>query len=139
MTTRKVNAIIERASDGGYGVYCPDIEGTALCGYGRTEEEAKSDLLEVLEMNIERFQEINEPLPEGLNGGDIEFEYSYDFSGFFQSYPVFNVSELAKYIGINPSLLRRYKTGEKFASREQRKKIEEGIHALARNLSAVSF
>jgi predicted RNase H-like HicB family nuclease len=139
MATKKVNAIIERSSDGGYGVYCPDIEGTVLCGYGHTEEEAKHDLQEVLEMNIEHFKEIAAPLPKGLNDGDIEFEYSYDFSGFFQAYPVFNVSELAKYIGINPSLLRRYKTGEKFASKEQKKKIETGVHALAEKLSTVSF
>jgi predicted RNase H-like HicB family nuclease len=138
MATRKMNAIIERASDGGYGVYCPDVDGVVLCGYGSTEEEAKADLKSVLEMNIEHFKENKTPLPKALSG-DIEFEYSYDFSGFFKTYPVFNVSELAKYLGINSSLLRRYKLGTKFASGEQKKKIESGIHSLAIKLGAVSF
>jgi hypothetical protein len=52
---------------------------------------------------------------------------------------MFNVTELAKFIGINASLLRRYKLGTKFASNEQKKKIELGIHSLASKLGAVSF
>jgi predicted RNase H-like HicB family nuclease len=136
--TKKINAVIERAKDGGYAVYCPDINGAVIYGHGFSEE-AKKDLHEVLDMTIEHFKENGEKLPDGLNEGDVEFEYSYDFSGFFKSYPMFNISELANYIGINPSLLRRYKLGTKYASNEQKKRIETGIRSLASKLSAVSF
>ena len=27
MATKVIKAIIEKASDGGYGIYCPDLEG----------------------------------------------------------------------------------------------------------------
>lgn len=139
MATKKINAIIERASDGGYGINCPQLEDTLLFGYGLTEEEAKENLKENLEELLEFYDEQNNSLPSALNNGDIEFCYIYDFSGFFKSYPMFNVSELANYLGINSSLLRRYKQGLAFASSDQKKKIENGIQALANKLSTVKF
>ena len=132
-------AIIEKASDGGYGIYCPEVEGVALYGYGITEEEAKENLNESLEVAMEYYEEENKPVPDVLNNGEIEFEFKYDFSGFFKTYPFFNVSELAIMLGINSSLMRKYKTGLAFASKEQREKIEAGIHSLSKRMSSVRF
>ena len=134
----KTTAIIEKASDGGYGIYCPDLEGVALYGYGLSENEAKENLLENLEAIQEHYEEENLPAPSVLQG-EIEFEYKYDFSAFFNAYPVFNVSELATMLGINSSLMRKYKSGLAFASGAQRKRIEKGIHSLSRTLSTVQF
>jgi len=135
---KKLVAIIEKASDGGYGIYCPEIS-VPLYGYGLTENEAKENLLENLDSILEHYEEENKSAPVELNNGIIEFEYKYDFSAFFKAYPVFNVSELATMIGINSSLMRKYKNGLAFASKEQREKIECGIHALSQKLSAVRF
>jgi CRISPR/Cas system-associated protein Cas5 (RAMP superfamily) len=74
-----------------------------------------------------------------LNNGKIEFDYKYDFSGFFKTYPIFNVSELAVMRGINSSLMRKYKNRLAFASKEQREKIEYGIHSISKKLSTVQF
>jgi len=136
---KKVVAIIEKAPDGGYGIYCPDLPGIALYGYGLTEKEAKENLKENLSVILEHYEEESIPIPEILGSGEISFEYKYDFSGFFKSYPVFNVSELAVMLGINSSLMRKYKTGLAFASKEQRNKIESGIHSLSKQLSMVRF
>jgi predicted RNase H-like HicB family nuclease len=136
---KKVIAIIEKAKDGGYGIYCPDLTGVALYGYGLTEKEAKENLEENLESILEYYAEENKPNPDVLGNGEIAFEYKYDFSGFFKAYPVFNVSELATVIGINSSLMRKYKNGLAFASKEQRKKIETGIHSISKKLSTVQF
>jgi predicted RNase H-like HicB family nuclease len=136
---KKVVAIIEKASDGGYGIYCPDITGISIFGYGLTEQEAKENLHENVEVALEYYEEENKPVPEVLNNGKIEFEYRYDFSGFFKAYPFFNVSELANTLGINSSLMRKYKNGLAFASVEQRKKIETGIYRLSKQLSTVRF
>jgi predicted RNase H-like HicB family nuclease len=136
---KKMTAIIEKAKDGGYGIYCPDLTGVALYGYGLNEEEAKENLQENLESILEYYEEENKPVPDVLDNGKVTFEYKYDFSGFFQSYPFFNVSELAAVIGINSSLMRKYKNGLAFASKEQRKKIESGIHSLSQQLSTVQF
>jgi predicted RNase H-like HicB family nuclease len=136
---KKVVAIIEKASDGGYGIYCQELTGVALHGYGLTETEAKDNLKENLDSILEYYKEENLPVPEMLGTGKIIFEYKYDFSGFFKSYSFFNVSELAAILGINPSLMRKYKNGLAFASTEQRKKIETGIHSISRKLSTVQF
>ena len=110
-----------------------------LYGYGLTEKEAKENLQENLESILEYYEEENKPIPELLGTGEISFEYKYDFSGFFKTYPVFNVSELAAMIGLNSSLMRKYKSGLAFASSEQRQKIESGIHNLSKQLSTVRF
>ena len=136
---KKVVAIIEKASDGGYGIHCPDITGAALFGYGLTEKEAKENLQENLEAILEYCEEEKKPIPEILADGKISFEYKYDFSGFFKTYPFFNVSELAVMLGVNSSLMRKYKNGLAFASHAQRKKIESGIHSLSKRLSTVQF
>ncbi|MDR0394182.1 MAG: type II toxin-antitoxin system HicB family antitoxin [Tannerella sp.] len=136
---KKTVAIIEKASDGGYGIYCPDLTGVALYGYGLTEKEAKENLHENLESILEYYEEEKRPVPDLLHKGKIEFEYKYDFSGFFKTYPFFNVSELALEIGVNSSLLRKYKSGLAFASGEQRKKIESGIRAISKKLGTVRF
>ena len=135
----KVVAIIEKASDGGYGIYCPDLKGVALHGYGLTENEAKENLQENLDVILEYYEEENKPIPDSLCNGKISFDFKYDFSGFFKTYSFFNVSELATTIGVNSSLLRKYKNGLAFASNEQRKKIETGIHNLSMQLSTVQF
>jgi len=136
---KKTIAIIEKASDGGYGIYCPELIGLALYGYGLTEDEAKENLHENIESILEYYEEENGSIPDVLNNGKLEFEYKYDFSGFFKTYPFFNVSELASMLGINPSLMRKYKNGLAFASKEQRKKIESGIHSISKKLSTIHF
>ena len=70
---------------------------------------------------------------------DFEFDYRYDLSGFFMTYNFFDVSALAIKIGLNASLLRRYKSGASKAENKQKEKIEHGIHNLAKELMAVRF
>lgn len=70
---------------------------------------------------------------------DFEFDYRYDLSGFFKTYSFFDVSALAGKLGLNASLLRRYKSGISKAETKQKEKIEQGIHNLANELSMVKF
>ncbi|MDR3184971.1 MAG: type II toxin-antitoxin system HicB family antitoxin [Prevotellaceae bacterium] len=138
MSEKKVlTAIIEKASDGGYGIYVPDIE--FLFGYGLTEQEAKQDLMETLEERLEDYKDRQIEIPVELNSGNIGFKYHYDFSGFFQSFPFFNVSALAKEAGLNSSLLRKYKEGLAIASPAQKKRLEGVIHGIAERLRIAAF
>jgi hypothetical protein len=54
-------------------------------------------------------------------------------------YPVFNVSELAAMVGINPSLMLKYKNGLAYASPRQRTKFNSGLHRLSQKLNTVQF
>ena len=72
---KKIIAIIEKASDGGYGIYCPELKGVSLYGHGLTEQEAVENLYENLEAILEYYEEENKPVPDVLNSGAIAFDY----------------------------------------------------------------
>lgn len=132
----KIIAIIEKSEDGGYGIYAPDFKG--LFGYGETEEEAKESLCDAIESQIEYYEENGKDVPEALQG-NTEFEYHYDISAFFKAFPFINTSAFARAIGINPSLMRKYKERIAFAGDKQKAIIQEGLNDIVKKLSTVQF
>ena len=131
----KIEAIIEKASDGGYGIYIPSIPGIGVIG--DTEEEAKENLLEVISSIVDQCK--IDGVDDRLNSGCLDISYRYDPSAFFKTFKIFNVSYLAKTIGVNSSLMRQYKTGKTYISENRKKQIEKGIHQLANELLDVKF
>ena len=132
---KKVIAIIE-ASSTGYGVYAEDDQ-LPLTGYGKTIEEAKADLKTQLDEMIEYFKEKGEKTPAIYNKGNLEFVFKYDIASIFNHFGMLDATGLAKKIGMNPSLLRQYKSGITLASDKQKQKIEHGLHELGRELLRV--
>lgn len=132
---RTITATIEKASDGGYGIYT-DIPG--LIGSGLTEEEAKVDFCGVLKEQAAYYYERTNTYPDWYKEG-YEIEYRYDLSGFFLSFPFINASEFASYVGINPSLMRKYKSGLVKASAKQKDQIQAKYSEMIRNLERVKF
>jgi predicted RNase H-like HicB family nuclease len=135
MKTKKIKAIIEKASDGGYGIYLPDIPG--YVGIGYSEGDAKKDLREAINLVVEDCKDRG--IPDDINGGNVEFDYRYDLSGFLKRFDIFNVSALAKVVGINSGLMRQYKAGKTYISAARKQQIETRIHTLANELSKVRF
>lgn len=129
-------ALIEKGKDGRYTIYSADIVSTII-GDGDTVAEAKADFENTLREVIEAYAEDGEELPEELQG--IEFEYKYDIPSLFNEFSFINVSKFAEYAGINPSLLRQYKTRNTYISESQAKKIELALHELGQRLSAISL
>ena len=74
---------------------------------------------------------------EGLE--EIEIEYAYDLTIFFEQFNFLNQSKIAELAGINPGLIRQYSSGHKQPSKEQVGKIETAIHALANKLKSVQL
>lgn len=72
---------------------------------------------------------------EGLE--DVEFEYAYDLTVFFEQFDFLNQSKVAEIAGINPGLIRQYSSGHKQPSREQVGKIEKAIRLIAIKLRSV--
>ncbi len=58
---------------------------------------------------------------------------------FFLTHPEINVSEFAKSIGLNPSLLRNYINGFKKPSKERERMILDRIHELGKCYIEVAF
>lgn len=126
-----ITAIIE-ASKTGFGIYSDQLPG--ITGYGKTIDAAKQDLQsaidEVLEAHLE---DGTQPMKE-LNNGKLEFVYQYDIESLFKYFGVLDATNFARKIGINPSLLRQYKSGITLAGPKQKRRIEKGLHDLGREL-----
>lgn len=53
--------VIERAADGSYSAYVPDLPGCVACG--DTVEEAKTLIAEAVVLHVQSLREHNEPVP----------------------------------------------------------------------------
>lgn len=134
MKNKKLQIIVEKGTDGTYSAY-PSSLKTTIIGEGDTAEEAINDFVNSYNEVVAYFSETGNELPEELK--NIEFEFKYDLSAFFSYFKFINASAFAKSIGIEPSLMRHYKAGKTCISKTQAKKIENGIHSLARELQSV--
>lgn len=72
---------------------------------------------------------------EGLK--EVQFEYAYDLTVFFEQFNFLNQSKIAELAGINPSLIRQYSSGHKQPSKEQVGKIENAVRELGGRLKSV--
>lgn len=126
----KVVAIIEKGSDGLYSIRTEQLIGSVLPGgYGESVEDAKEDFIDCISQAIE------------MTSRDckIEVEYQYDLQSFFNYFDFFNLSQLARYLGINESQMRQYKSGLAYPSEKTIGKILEGIHNIGKELYASSL
>ncbi|HCC87254.1 MAG TPA: DUF2442 domain-containing protein [Prevotella sp.] len=76
---------------------------------------------------------------------NVSFEsFAYDdaepskLQRFFLSHPEINVSEFARLVGINPSLLRNYINGFKKPSKEREKMIINHLHRIGQEYLALA-
>jgi len=53
--------VIEKAADGSYSAYVPDLAGCVSCG--DTAEEAKKLIAEAVDLHIQSLREHGEPVP----------------------------------------------------------------------------
>lgn len=132
---KTIKAIIEKGEDGLFSIYTEDVQGAY--GSGLTEQEAKDDFMEQLEEQAEFCFERTGAYPEWHNGYIVE--YNYSLTGFFMAFPFINVSEFAKAVGVNPSLMRQYKNGIAFASEKQRQSIQQAFESILTRMQSVSF
>ena len=73
-------ALIERGTDGTFGIFTPDIN-SIIIGEGNTVEEAKADFENSVKEVIESYCEHGDELPEELKG--IQFVYKYERTSIF--------------------------------------------------------
>lgn len=131
-----LTAIIEKSNDGGFSIHSKDIEGSYAMGL--TELEAKEDFIDVIEEQAEYYKEIHGSYPDWYSKG-YKVNYVYDLSAFFASFPFINASAFAKEIGINTSLMRRYKNRITFASEKQKELIQDKYNHILERMKDVTF
>ena len=112
--------------DGGYTAYA---EALSILTEADTLQEIYTNAREALAEQCEE---------TGENPADFDVRFRLDIPAFFDQYPI-NISALAPRLGINNTLISQYISGKKTPGPKQRKKIEDGIHELAREMAALSF
>ena len=131
---KKSIAIIEKLEQDNFAVRAQNVKGAY--GSGDTEQDAKTDFEQVLKEQAEFYFEKNGQWPDWR---DFEIEYRYDFSAFFDVFPFINITKFAEEVGINPSLMRKYKNRISFASDKQKQIIQKKFEEISKKISQVQF
>ncbi len=65
----KYLVVYERAEDGGWGAYLPDLPGVGIVA--PTQDEARESIRIAVEMHVEGMRELKLPLPEPSSAVDL--------------------------------------------------------------------
>ena len=127
---KELVAIVERGKGkNNYSCFCPEKVGKYhLAGYGKNSREAMDDIY----VTIKEFKDM--AAEEGSEFPDVKLRFIFDVGAFFDYYPL-DVTATAKYIGVTPSVLRRYVAAIREPKAEQLAKIKQGIHKLTEDLA----
>lgn len=133
---RHIAAIIERATDGTYSVYC---EEEIFSGMGDTIEEAKSDMLQQMDAYKETAKAEGFKYPEYLDDRDFTIDYSIDalsLMNYYLSKGWVTLSTLENITGISQKQLWAYTHGTK-PRKAQAERIQSGLRNMARDLDTI--
>ena len=133
---RKVEAVIERSTDGGCTIYC---ENEMFSGVGKSPDEAKADMLFQMKFFKETAIEKSFSYPAFL---DEEFEvvYKFDTESLLQYYAgVITPAALERLSGIHQKQLWNYLHGRSKPRKQQIEKIEKALHNLGAELMSIAL
>lgn len=133
---RKVKTIIERASDGCFGIYMADTEELSylITASGRTLEIAMKDFLEGYEGMKAHYAEVGKVFEE------VEFDFVFELPAFLQHYSQFlSLAGLERITGVNQKQLGHYISGYRHASQKTIKKIEAAVRKFGQELLEVEL
>lgn len=132
---KQISAIIERASDGTYSIYC---KNEIFSGMGDTIEAAKADMLQQMEAYKTTAQEEGFKYPEFLDG-EFTVVYTVDAASLMEYYlgkGWFSLSTLEKITGISQKQLWAYAHGTK-PRKAQEDRIRNGLMSLQKDLDTI--
>jgi len=133
---KTIEAIIERASDGTYSVFC---KAEMFTGMGETPDLAKQNMLEQMSFYKEACTEDGHEYPTFLDQ-DFEIVYKFDTQSLLKYYSgVITPAALERLSGINRKQLWSYLHGRSKPRKTQVDKIEKALHNLGNELSSISL
>ena len=133
----KLEIILEKSGEELWG-YIEDIPDFFPTTVGNTTQEIEANLRAILAEH-KRTEGKNNEFFISLDPETVEFEFSYDVSGFFEDFSSLTINGIASIAGINKSLLRQYVAGAKHPSPKQVQKIESALHELGNQLLRVQL
>lgn len=132
---KQITAIIERAEDGTYSIYCTD---EIFSGMGDTINDAKADMARQMAVYKETALKEGFRYPDFLDD-EYMIEYTIDALSLMNYYVkagIFTLAALEKITGINQKQLWAYTTGTK-PRKAQADKIRSGFLRLSEDLATV--
>ena len=132
---KQIEAIIERATDGTYAVYCKD---EIFSGMGENIEAAQADLQRQMAFYKETAIQEGFKYPEFLDG-EYTISYTIDMRSLIAYYVgagIFTLASLQKVTGINQKQLWAYLNGTK-PRKAQQDRIAAGLRSLNQDLSTI--
>ncbi len=133
---KTIEAIIERAKDGGFGVYCTDQPFT---GMGDTAQAAKVNMMEAMKFHKKVCIEEGLTYPAFLDE-PYEVVYKFDTESLLAYYSgILSLSGLERITGIHQKQLWSYLHGKSKPRRAQVEKIESGLHRFGNELITISL
>ncbi|MGP2569958.1 type II toxin-antitoxin system HicB family antitoxin [Ornithobacterium rhinotracheale] len=130
-----IKIILEKTNTG-YSAYSKDLPGAVSAG--ESIEEVKENFEEVRSLLVDDFLEQGK-VQQAKELKNAKFMFYLDLKTFFEYYSLFNKSELAKYLGLNPSHLRRLSIQNVELSEQKSLQIQRGLHQLADDLKQFYF
>ena len=132
---KQIEAIIVRAADGSYSVYCKD---EIFSGMGDTIDAAKADMQQQMAFYKETAIKEGFKYPEFLDG-EYTVSYTVDMPSLMAYYVgagIFTLASLQKVTGINQKQLWAYLNGTK-PRKAQQDRIAAGLRSLNQDLSTI--
>ena len=125
----KLLAIMERGKGkGNFSCFATEsVDGCGINGFGRNSRDTIKDM----QLAVQEYKDMK--AREGKEFPDVEFDIRFDVGSFFDYYPI-DVTAFAKYIGMNPSVLRQYVTALRVPKQEAIDRIRAGIKKLSEDL-----
>lgn len=131
-----IEAIIERAKDGTFSVYCLY---EPFSGMGDTPEAAKTNMIEAMQFHKEGCIADGCAYP-GFLDDEFEIVYKFDTESLLEYYTgILSLAGLERITGINRKQLWSYSQGRSKPRKAQVQKIEKALHRLGAELSSVSL
>ena len=126
--------MIEQGTDGGFTAWSEQVPG--VYANGLTEEEVRREFIEMMEEQAEYMEQRTGEAPV-WKGADVDFQFN--LSALFAAFPFLNVSAMAEWLGVNPSLMRKYKAGITVPRGRNREIIQQGLQRMAERLRSVNI
>ncbi len=112
--------------------HAPELPGCVSTG--TTLSEVKSMISEAIDFHVESSIENNDTLPEVFRG-QYELDFKITVEALLNAYSdVFTKAALSRITGINQRQLWHYASGLRKPRPMQRKRIEQGLHKLGKEL-----
>ena len=132
---KTVEVIVEHAENN-LSAY---IEGVPVITTGNDVKEIEKNMQEAVELYLESCKEMNIAPVEVLQG-EFTLKFKIDAATFINYYSsIFTKAALSRITGINERQLWHYAAGVHKPRKQQLEKIQKGVNALAKELSAINL